>query len=66
MCVVPHTRLILVVYNSSSGRFSPRSVSRYAIDDRTSSWTEVGDRLRGYGIDLDHNRWGLVGDGRSG
>ncbi|KAF4670314.1 hypothetical protein FOL47_002084, partial [Perkinsus chesapeaki] len=33
------------------------SSSKYAIDDRTSSWTEVGDRLRGYGIDLDHNRF---------
>ncbi|KAF4709977.1 hypothetical protein FOZ63_015385, partial [Perkinsus olseni] len=30
---------------------------RYTIDDRTSSWTEVGDRLRAYGIDLDHNRF---------
>ncbi|KAF4696357.1 hypothetical protein FOZ63_001336 [Perkinsus olseni] len=33
------------------------SSSKYTIDDRTSSWTEVGDRLRAYGIDLDHNRF---------
>ena len=31
--------------------------SKYSINDRTSSFTEVTSLLKGKGIDLDHNRF---------
>lgn len=33
------------------------NTSKYTIDNRTSSFTEVGQLLRGHGVDLDNNRF---------
>lgn len=49
--LVPNSQLVVTrtAYRNNS--------SKYTINDRTSSFTEVTTLLKGKGIDLDHNRF---------
>lgn len=49
--VVPNSQLVV------SRQASRNNSSKYAINDRTSSFTEVTTLLKGRGIDLDHKRF---------
>lgn len=49
--VVPNSQLVVARYAYKS------NASKYTINERTSSFTEVTTLLKGRGIDLDHKRF---------
>jgi structural maintenance of chromosome 4 len=49
--VVPESQFVVVRTAFSNNQ------SKYTVDSRTSSFSEVGQLLRGHGIDLDNNRF---------
>ena len=58
--VVPGTELVVARYAYSNNQ------SKYTVDGKNSSFTEVGQLLRRRGIDLDNNRFLILQVGKGG